>query len=124
MNTNIVLLAPIIVALLGAIPSAMAQQSGYSLTVNIPSHPFGKDSVHIFIQTENGYNTYQWVSTAGGASWTFNVPPDQGNTVKVCASTDSAAILLGLDHCQIYSVLPCDPSLPCRHHVTVSLDAN
>ncbi|MFL6419432.1 MAG: hypothetical protein ACJ71P_08475, partial [Nitrososphaeraceae archaeon] len=40
-------------------------QSGYSLTVNVPSHPFGDSSVHINIITENGYKRSATVSTAG-----------------------------------------------------------
>jgi hypothetical protein len=40
---------------------------GYSLTVNVPSHPFGESSVNIGIRTENGYTQSVNVGTAGGA---------------------------------------------------------
>jgi len=62
-------------------------QSGYSLTVNVPSHPFGESSVNIGIRTENGYTQSVNVGTAGGASYTFNIPADQGNSVQVCVYT-------------------------------------
>jgi uncharacterized membrane protein len=62
-------------------------QSGYSLTVNVPSHPFGESSVNIQIRTENGYTQSVNVGTAGGTSYTFNIPADQGNSVQVCVYT-------------------------------------
>jgi hypothetical protein len=76
-------IVPVIAILLGAIsmtlvPYAFAQQSGYNLTVIVTSHSFGMDSVSIDIQTENGYSQSQQVATAGGASWTFGIPSNQG----------------------------------------------
>jgi hypothetical protein len=62
-------------------------QQGYSLTVNVPSHPFGESSVNIQIRTENGYTQSVNVGTAGGTSYTFNIPADQGNSVQVCVYT-------------------------------------
>ena len=68
-----------------ATSTAMAQQqSGYNITVNVNSHGFGKDRVNISVTTENGYSASQEVLTAGGASWTFGIPPDQGNSIQVC----------------------------------------
>ena len=60
------------------------QQSGYSLTVNVNGHGFGKDRVNIRVTTENGFSDSKEVATAGGASWTFNIPANQGNGVEVC----------------------------------------
>jgi hypothetical protein len=59
-------------------------QSGYSITVNVNTHGFGKDRVNIGVTTENGYSANQEVLTAGEASWTFNIPPNQGNSIQVC----------------------------------------
>jgi hypothetical protein len=80
----IFVIVPVIAILLGAIPSAMAQQNGYNLTVNVTAHGFGQSQVNISVTTENGYRTSQSVYTAGGASWTFGIPPNQGNSVQVC----------------------------------------
>jgi hypothetical protein len=82
-------IVPVIAILLGAIsmtlvPYVFAQQSGYNLTVIVTSHSFGMDSVSIDIQTENGYSQSQQVATAGGASWTFGIPSNQGGWVQVC----------------------------------------
>jgi hypothetical protein len=63
---------------------AQQNQSGYNITVNVNSHGFGKDRVNINVQTENGYSANQEVATQGGASWTFSIPPNQGNSVAVC----------------------------------------
>jgi hypothetical protein len=62
-------------------------QSGYSLTVNVPNHPFGKSAVNIRITTANGYFDSTKVGTAGRASWTFNVPANQGDSVRVCVDS-------------------------------------
>ena len=57
------------------------------MTVNVPSHPFGESSVSIAITTANGYNQLANVGTAGGASQTFDIPPNEGNSVRVCVYT-------------------------------------
>ncbi|HEY7078903.1 MAG TPA: hypothetical protein VH500_04315 [Nitrososphaeraceae archaeon] len=62
-------------------------ESGYRLTVNVPSHPFGESSVNIEITTENGYHQFANVGTAGGSSHTFEIPPNEGNSVRVCVYT-------------------------------------
>ena len=82
--------------------SSGGSQSGYQLTVNVPSHPFGKSSVSIYITTENGYKDSKTVSTstAGDPSGTFNIPPNQGDTVKVCVDSG----LISLQDCETYSV--------------------
>jgi hypothetical protein len=55
--------------------------------VNVPRHPLGSSSVNIKITTANGYRNHASVSTAGGASWTFTIPPDEGDSVRVCVYT-------------------------------------
>jgi hypothetical protein len=47
-------------------------------------HNNGLYYYNISVQTENGYSASQAVYTAGGASWTFGIPPNQGNSVQVC----------------------------------------
>jgi hypothetical protein len=84
-----------------------AAQSGYSLTVNVPSHPFGDSSVNIDITTANGYKRSISVSTAGGEpSYTFDIPAGQGNSVEVCVYT-GLGIMRG-QNCQIYTVTGSD----------------
>src|SRR6201998_4428283 len=56
----------------------------YRLTVNVPSHPFGASTVDIFITTKNGYTDQANVAITGIASWTFDIPQDQGNSVQDC----------------------------------------
>jgi hypothetical protein len=86
-------------------------QSGYSLTVNVPYHPFGHAWVYIWMKTANGYEDSRRVGTAGGTSWTFNVPPNQGHTVEACVS----ASLLSSNNCQRFIVS--------GHDMEVSLSA-
>ena len=82
--------------------SSSDSQSGYQLTVSVPNHPFGKSSVSIYITTENGHKDSKTVGTsiAGDPSWTFNIPPNQGDTVKVCVDSG----LISLQDCETYSV--------------------
>jgi hypothetical protein len=80
-------------------------QSGYSLTVNVPRHPFGKSSVNVSIKTANGYTDFRSIDTAtsGTPSAVFDIPPNQGDSVQVCV--DSGIISSLLDRtCQNYSV--------------------
>jgi hypothetical protein len=81
------------------------QQPGYSLTVYVRSHSFGVSSVEITIQAANGYSDSQNVSTQGGASWTFNIPPNEGNSVKVCAHEGIVSYALG-NACYNFNVNP------------------
>lgn len=80
---------------------ASNQNSGYSLTVTVPDHPFSKSAVDIYITTENGYKDNAKVSTAtaGDPSWTFTIPPNQGNLVEVCVDSG----LISLRNCQKYT---------------------
>jgi hypothetical protein len=80
--------------------SSSGSESGYQFTVNVPSHPFGKPSVDISITTENGHRDSKTVSTAGNPSWTFDIPPNQGDSVEVCVDSG----LLTAWDCKKYSV--------------------
>jgi hypothetical protein len=73
-------------------------QPGYLLTVNVPSHPFGASTIGISITTENGYTDQANIPTAGNPSWTFNIPPNQGNSVQVCVNSGD----LSEENCHIY----------------------
>jgi hypothetical protein len=80
-------------------------QLGYSLTVNVPSHPFGKSAVNIRITTANGHTDFMSIDTAtsGTPSAVFNIPPNQGDSVQVCV--DSGIISSLLDRtCKNYPV--------------------
>lgn len=67
--------------------NTVSTQPGYLLTVNVPSHPFGKSTIGIFITTEDGYTDHAYIPTRGNPSWTFKVPPNQGNSVQVCVDS-------------------------------------
>ena len=73
-------------------------QPGYLLTVNVPSHPFGTSTIGISITTENGYTDQANIPTAGNPSWTFNIPPNQGNSVQVCVNSGASSD----ENCNIY----------------------
>lgn len=73
-------------------------QPGYLLTVNVSSHPFGTSAIGISITTENGYTDQANIPTAGNPSWTFNIPPNQGNSVQVCVNSGA----LSEENCHIY----------------------
>jgi hypothetical protein len=75
-------------------------QPGYLLTVYVPSHPFGTSTVGISITTENGYTDQANIPTAGNPSWTFNIPPNQGNSVQVCVNSGA----LSQENCHTYKV--------------------
>lgn len=78
--------------------SNVVTQPGYLLTVNVPSHPFGSSTVGISITTENGYTDQANIPTVGNPSWTFNIPPNQGNSVQVCVNSGA----LSEENCHIY----------------------
>jgi hypothetical protein len=82
-------------------------QAGYRLTVNVPSHPFGTSTVGISITTANGYTDHANVPTAGGSSYTFNIPKNQGNSVQVCVNSGS----LSHDNCRTYETTGRDMSV-------------
>jgi hypothetical protein len=82
-------------------------QAAYRLTVNVPSHPFGISTVGMSITTANGYTDHASVPTAGGSSYTFNIPKDQGPSVKVCVNPGT----LSHDICRTYEVSGNDMSV-------------
>ena len=91
-----ILITLIFVPLIGLVPTALADQNSYSFTVHVPSHEFGATAISIFIKTANGYTDQQDVSTGtGDISWTFNVPPNQGDTIQVCVHTAGILNVIG-----------------------------
>jgi len=85
MSLRIVIVPAVIAVLFAAIPAAMAQQSGYNLTVNITTHQFGNANVIVSVLTASGYSQSYSVSIQN-PSVTFNIPPNEGGSVKVCVS--------------------------------------
>jgi hypothetical protein len=82
-------------------------QAAYRLTVNVPSHPFGASTVGMSITTANGYTDQASVPTAGGSSYTFNVPKNQGKSVQVCVNSGT----LSHDICRTYEATGNDMSV-------------
>jgi len=74
-----------------AVGNSGSGEPGYQLTVTVPSHPFGTSTVGISITTANGYTDQANPSTSGGASWTFTIPPNQGNSVLVCVNSENSS---------------------------------
>jgi hypothetical protein len=66
-------------------------EPGYRLTVNIPSYPSGTSALGISITTANGYTDHANVDVSGVTSWTFNIPSNQGSSVRVCVNSDSSS---------------------------------
>src|SRR5436305_14787256 len=82
------LIEPLLVSLTGLVPTALGDQNSYNFTVRVPSHGFGANAVTIFVKTANGYTDQQDVSTQqSDVSWTFSIPPNQGDTIQVCVHT-------------------------------------
>lgn len=104
MKTALFFLLPI-VALLGMMPSALADQNSYDFTVRMLSIgvPFT-----ISVQTANGYTDSQYDGQQPfltNVSLTFNIPQNQGNSIKVCVHWD--IMLLGAMepvNCQSWTV--------------------
>jgi hypothetical protein len=69
--------------------SSIFTQHGYQLTVNLPPPPFGASTMSISIATANGYADQANVASADVTSWTFNIPPNQGNWIRVCANSEN-----------------------------------
>jgi len=94
----------ILVPLFGLVPTALADQNGYDFTVHVTQHAFGVGAVTIFVKTANGFTDETDVGTGqGDISATFNIPPNQGDTIQICVHT--AGILNALNqNCQYRSV--------------------
>jgi len=86
------------------ISSSIFRQDGYQLTVNVSPYPFG--TVAISITTANGYTDQANVATAGVASWTFNIPPNQGNWVRACVNSENSG-----ENCNTYNTTGTDMSV-------------
>jgi hypothetical protein len=58
--------------------------------VRVSDWPFGSSSIRINIETANDYTENSSVSTAvsGTPSHTFDIPPNQGGSVSVCADPE------------------------------------
>lgn len=82
-------------------------EAAYRLTVNVPSHPFGTSTVGISITTENGHTDQANVPTAGGLSYTFNIPENQGKSVQVCVKPGN----LSVKNCHTYKTTGSDMSV-------------
>ena len=82
-------------------------QPAYRLTVNVPSHPFGTSTVDISITTANGHTDQANVPTASGLSYTFNIPENQGKSVKVCVKPGN----LSVNKCHTYETTGSDMSV-------------
>jgi hypothetical protein len=80
--------------------------AGYHLTVNVPSNP-GTSTVVISVTTANGYTNQVNVATAGGASWIFNIPSNEGNWVRVCVSSQNSSA----QNCNTYNTTGTDMSV-------------
>ncbi len=91
----------------GSSDTGSSGQPAYRLTVNVPSHPFGTSTVGMSITTENGYTDQANVPTAGGTSYTFNIPANQGNSVKVCVKPEN----LSVNNCHKYETTGSDMSV-------------
>jgi hypothetical protein len=79
------------------IPTAVANESSYALTVNVPSHAFGANAVTISVNAANGYTDQQDVSTQqSNVSWTFNIPSNEGDSIEVCwlAKEDLSSLII------------------------------
>jgi hypothetical protein len=81
------------------IPAYSSFGSGYSVTVSIGSHPFGNKWSYIWVETEDGYEDNIRLSTAGDPSYTFEIPPGYGDSVKVCASS----AIVAPSNCRVFS---------------------
>src|SRR5215831_7983638 len=82
-------------------------ESGYQLTVNVPSYPSGTSTLGISITTANGYTDHANLATSSGISWTFNIPANQGSSVRVCVNSDSSSG----EHCNTYNTTSIDMSV-------------
>jgi len=82
-------------------------EPGYHLTVNIPSYPSGTSTLGVSITTANGYADHANVDASGVTSWIFNVPSNQGSSVRVCVNSDSSSG----ENCNTYGTTGTDMSV-------------
>jgi hypothetical protein len=82
-------------------------EPGYQLTVNVPSYPSGTSTLGISITAANGYTDHANVDVSSVTSWTFNIPANQGSSVRVCVNSDSSSG----EHCNTYDTTGTDMSV-------------
>jgi hypothetical protein len=82
-------------------------EPGYQLTVKVSSYPFGTSTLGISITTENGYTDHADVATSGVTSWMFNIPANQGSSVRVCVNSDNSSE----ERCSTYNTTGIDMSV-------------
>ncbi|MFY9870587.1 MAG: hypothetical protein WAK17_12785 [Candidatus Nitrosopolaris sp.] len=82
-------------------------QHGYQLTVNVPPYPFGTSTTDISITTANGYTDQANVSSSDVIAWTFNIPQNQGNWVRVCINSENSS----RENCNTYNTTGADMSV-------------
>ena len=82
-------------------------EPGYQLTVNVPSYPSGTSTLGVSITTANGYTDHANLATSSGTSWTFNIPANQGSSIRVCVNSDSSSG----EHCNTYDTTSTDMSV-------------
>jgi hypothetical protein len=82
-------------------------EPGYHLTVNIPSYPSGTSTLGVSITTANGYTDHANVDVSGVTSWIFNVPSNQGSSVRVCVNSDCSSG----ENCNTYDTTGTDMSV-------------
>ena len=82
-------------------------EPGYQLTVNVPSYPSGTSTLGISITTANGYTDHANLATSSGTSWTFNIPANQGSSIRVCVNSDNSSG----EHCNTYDTTSTDMSV-------------
>ncbi len=99
-KTSGIFIVLLIIGSLSMIPLAIAQESGYYLTVYVTSHPFGNAYSHVSITTTNGHTDAKLAYSDQGSMTSFYIPEDEGSTVKVCVSYYT----FGAENCKYYSV--------------------
>jgi len=82
-------------------------EPGYQLSVNVPSYPSGTSTLGVSITTANGYTDHANLATSSGTSWTFNIPANQGSSIRVCVNSDSSSG----EHCNTYDTTSTDMSV-------------
>jgi hypothetical protein len=94
-----------IVVVATAMQMASAQQPSYHMTVFISSHRFGVNSVNVRVLTSNGFDQSASVATnSPNPGVTFSIPPNEGNTIRVCVADEIVGTILGSGNCQDYSI--------------------
>lgn len=87
--------------------SSIFTQHGYQLTVNVPPYPFGTSTTDISITTTNGYTDQANITSSDAISWTFNIPQNQGNWVRVCVDSENSS----RENCNTYNTTGADMSV-------------